>query len=172
MQRWLAKRPPLQVHCTPTCVSWLNRVERFLRAITTERLPRGVFTSVPEWLAAIDERSSHHSIHPKPLIWTRSARDILQKRIGANGRLSSKQNEAPHSRSVGEHRVRRQAEAAAHTAGARRLSARLQGPRGLRQRSSVLRNRSEAADFPGELRSLRTPMGDGRRPGSRRNQLF
>ncbi len=67
MQRWLAKRPPLQVHCTPTCVSWLNRVERFLRAITTERLPRGVFTSVPEWLAAIDERSSHHSIHPKPL---------------------------------------------------------------------------------------------------------
>jgi len=33
---------------------------------------------------------------PKPLIWTKSARDILQKVIRANSRLSSKQNETLH----------------------------------------------------------------------------
>ena len=53
-------------------------VERFVRDITTERLRRGVFTSVPELVAAIDEYVAHHNINPKPLIWTRSARDILQ----------------------------------------------------------------------------------------------
>jgi hypothetical protein len=34
--------------------SWLNMVERFFRDITTERLRRGAFTSVPELVAAID----------------------------------------------------------------------------------------------------------------------
>lgn len=33
---------------------------------------------------------------PKPFIWTKSARDILQKVIRANSRLSSKQNGTPH----------------------------------------------------------------------------
>ena len=33
---------------------------------------------------------------PKPFIWTKSARDILQKVIRANNRLSSKQNATLH----------------------------------------------------------------------------
>ncbi|MHB1529369.1 MAG: hypothetical protein ACYCXT_08100, partial [Acidiferrobacteraceae bacterium] len=52
----------------------------------------GVFTSVPELIAAIDEYITHHNTNPKPFIWTKSARDILQKVIRANSRLSSKQN--------------------------------------------------------------------------------
>ena len=71
-------------------------VERFFRDITTVRLRRGVFTSVPEPIAAIDEYTAHHNTHPKPFIWIKSARDILQKVIRANSRLSSKQNATLH----------------------------------------------------------------------------
>ena len=92
VQAWLAKHPRFNMHFTPTSASWLNMVERFFRDITVNRLRRGVFTSVPELTAAIDEYVAHHNIKPKPFIWTKSATDILQKVIRANSRLSSKQN--------------------------------------------------------------------------------
>jgi transposase len=92
VQDWLAKHPRFNMHFTPTSASWLNMVERFFRDITTERLRRGVFTSVPELVDAINEYIAHHNTNPKPFIWTKSARDILQKVIRANRRLSSKQN--------------------------------------------------------------------------------
>lgn len=96
VQEWLVKHPRFVMHFTPTSASWLNMVERFFRDITTERLRRGVFTSVPDLVAAIDEYVTHHNTAPKPFIWTKSARDILQKVIRANSRLSSKQNAALH----------------------------------------------------------------------------
>jgi transposase len=96
VQDWLAKHPRFNMHFTPTSASWLNMVERFFRDITTERLRRGVFTSVPELISAIDEYIAHHNTKPKPFIWTKSARDILQKVIRANARLSSKQNATLH----------------------------------------------------------------------------
>lgn len=96
VQKWLAKHPRFTMHFTPTSASWLNMVERFFRDITTQRLRRGVFTSVPELVTAIDDYIAHHNINPKPFIWTKTARDILQKVIRANRRLSSKQNEALH----------------------------------------------------------------------------
>ncbi len=54
--------------------------------ITTGRLRRGVFTNVPELIKAIDEYIAHHNTSPKAFIWTRTARDILQKIIRANSR--------------------------------------------------------------------------------------
>jgi transposase len=96
VQDWLAKHPRFNMHFTPTSASWLNMVERFFRDITTERLRRGVFTSVPELIGDIDEYIVHHNALPKPFIWTKSARDILQKVIRANARLSSKQNATLH----------------------------------------------------------------------------
>ena len=96
VQKWLKKHPRFHMHFTPTSASWLNMVERFFRDITTERLRRGVFTSVPELIGAIDEYIAHHNTKPKPFIWTKSARDILQKVIRANSRLSSKQNATLH----------------------------------------------------------------------------
>ncbi|MBS0457270.1 MAG: IS630 family transposase [Proteobacteria bacterium] len=96
VQAWLAKHPRFTMHFTPTSASWLNMVERFFRDITTEQIRRGVFTSVAELIAAIDGYVAHHNKQPKPFIWTKSARDILQKVIRANSRLSSKQNEALH----------------------------------------------------------------------------
>lgn len=96
VQEWLTKHPRIHMHFTPTSASWLNMVERFFRDITTQRLRRGVFTSVPELIQAIDGYIAHHNTNPKPFIWTKTARDILQKVIRANGHLSSKQNATLH----------------------------------------------------------------------------
>jgi transposase len=96
VQKWLAKHPRFNMHFTPTSASWLNMVERFFRDISERRLRRGVFTSVHELVTAIDEYVAHHNSDPKPFIWTASARDILQKVIRANHRLSSKQNATLH----------------------------------------------------------------------------
>ena len=96
VQEWLEKHPRFNMHFTPTSASWLNMVERFFRDISENRLRRGVFRSVPELVAAIDEYVAHHNSKPKPFIWTASARDILQKVIRANSHLSSKQNATLH----------------------------------------------------------------------------
>ena len=71
-------------------------VERFFRDLSTQRLERGVFRSVPELTTAINDYVAVHNKNPKPFIWTAKATDILQKVIRANRRLSSKQNEALH----------------------------------------------------------------------------
>ena len=96
VKKWLAKHPRFHVHFTPTSASWLNMVERFFRSISTDRLERGVFRSVPELIAAIGEYIAAHNRNPKPFIWTAKANDILQKVIRANGQLGSKNNEALH----------------------------------------------------------------------------
>ncbi len=96
VQAWLAKHPRFHIHFRPTSASWLKMVERSFRDLTVSPLHRGVFTSVAELEAAIDEYVAHHDTDPKPFIWTKSARDILQKVIRANSGLSSKQNETLH----------------------------------------------------------------------------
>ena len=60
------------------------------------KLARSKLTSVSKLVAAIDEYIAHHNTNPKPFIWIKSARDILQKVIRANSRLSSKQNATLH----------------------------------------------------------------------------
>jgi transposase len=96
VRAWLAKHPRFHAHFTPTSASWLNMVERFFRDITTDRLRRGVFRSLPELISAIREYIAVHNQDPKPFVWTAKANDILQKVIRANRRLSSKKNEALH----------------------------------------------------------------------------
>jgi transposase len=96
VQEWLGKHPRFKMHFTPTSASWLNMVERFFRDLSENRLRRGVFTSVQELIMVIDAYIAHHNANPKPFIWTASARDILQKVIRANSRLSSKQNATLH----------------------------------------------------------------------------
>ena len=96
VQAWLANNPRIQVHFTPTSASWLNMVERFFRDLTVERIRNGVFRSVGELVSAIEQYIEVHNKAPKPFVWTAKAKDILQKVIRANSRLSSKQNEALH----------------------------------------------------------------------------
>jgi len=79
VKTWLEKHPRFHLHFTPTSSSWLNMVERFFRDITDKRIRRGVFTSVPELEAAINEYIAVHNAKPKPFIWTAKASDILAK---------------------------------------------------------------------------------------------
>ncbi len=93
---WLEKHPRFHLHFTPTSASWLNMVERFFRDLTTDRLRRGVFHSVPDLVATIESYVASHNANPKAFIWTAKAKDILEKVIRANKRLSSKQDAALH----------------------------------------------------------------------------
>ena len=61
-----------------------------------EPLAPGVFKSLPELVTAIDDYVAHHNTDPKPLIWTKSARDILLKVIRADARFCSKQSGTLH----------------------------------------------------------------------------
>ncbi len=79
VQRWLKRHPRVHMHFTPTSSSWLNLVERFFRDLTDKRIRRGVFRSVPELIAAIQESIARHNAAPKPFVWTKTAKDILAK---------------------------------------------------------------------------------------------
>jgi len=76
---WLAKHPRFHFHFIPTSSSWLDLVERWFRAITAERLRRGVFKSVAELERAIYDYIEHNNAKPKPFAWTKSANDIIVK---------------------------------------------------------------------------------------------
>jgi transposase len=76
---WLAKHPRFHLHFIPTSSSWLNLVERWFREITTDRIRRGVFRSVPDLERAINDYIEHNNANPKPFVWTKSANDIILK---------------------------------------------------------------------------------------------
>lgn len=76
---WLAKHPRFHLHFIPTSSSWLNLVERWFREITTDRIRRGVFKSVPDLERAINDYIEHNNANPKPFVWTKSANDIILK---------------------------------------------------------------------------------------------
>jgi transposase len=79
VRRWLHRHSRVQMHFTPTSASWLNMIERFFRDLSSKRIRRGVFRSVPELIAAIESYIAHHNQQPKPFIWTAKASDILEK---------------------------------------------------------------------------------------------
>jgi len=76
---WLKKRPRYHLHFTPTSSSWLNQVERWFARITEQRIRRGVFKSVDELIAAIDDYIAEHNRRPKPFFWIASADLNLQR---------------------------------------------------------------------------------------------
>lgn len=84
---WLKRHPRFHMHFTPTSASWLNMVERWFRDLTGKRLKRGVFTSVPQLIAAIEDYIRTMNQSPKPFIWTAKASDILEKVKLARGSL-------------------------------------------------------------------------------------
>jgi len=79
VQAWLERHPRFYLHFIPTSSSWLNLVERWFREITTQRLRRGVFRSLPELLTAITAYIDQHNQDPKAFVWTASAQDIIAK---------------------------------------------------------------------------------------------
>jgi transposase len=79
VKAWLAKHPRFHMHFVPTSSSWLNMVERWFRDLTSKRLKRGSFASVPELIAAIEDYIAHNNAHPKPFLWTKTADEIIEK---------------------------------------------------------------------------------------------
>src|SRR5829696_5804237 len=66
VKAWLAKHPRFHLHFTPTSASWLNQVERFFLDLTTKRLRRGVFRSLPELIEAITAYLRTYNARPTP----------------------------------------------------------------------------------------------------------
>ncbi|MGH6637098.1 MAG: IS630 family transposase [Polaromonas sp.] len=87
VREWLAKHPRFCMHFTATSASWMNMVERFFRSLSEDRLKRGVFQSLGDLITAIEQYVGAHNENPKPFVWTKDARDILQKVIRARGKL-------------------------------------------------------------------------------------
>ncbi len=79
VKAWLAKHPRFHMHFVPTSSSWLNLVERWFRDLTTKRLMRGRFCSVPQLVSAIEDYIADNNKDPKPYKWTKSAAEIIEK---------------------------------------------------------------------------------------------
>lgn len=76
---WLVKHPRIHLHFIPTSSSWLNLVERWFREITDKAIRRGVFGSVPDLIAAIEDYLAANNADPKPFVWTATTEQILKK---------------------------------------------------------------------------------------------
>ena len=79
VKSWLKRHKRFHLHFTPTSSSWLNLVERWFREITDKRIRRGVFRSVKELIAAIEDYVAKHNENPQSFTWTAKADAILEK---------------------------------------------------------------------------------------------
>jgi transposase len=79
VKAWLAKHPRFDLHFTATSSSWLNLIERWFGEITRKRIRKGIFKSVPELIAAIEEYIRCNNENPKPFVWTKRAEEIIDK---------------------------------------------------------------------------------------------
>ena len=92
VKAWLKKHPRFHLHFTPTSASWLNMVERFFRELTTKRLRRGVFRSLPELIEAITEYLQHYNPRPTPFVWTVYRARLIGHRTGEFRQLKAERS--------------------------------------------------------------------------------
>ena len=76
---WIERQKRLFRPFTPTSASGLNRIERCLGPRTEKRLRRGVFHSVPDLERSLQDYLKTYNENPRPLVWTKTADEILQK---------------------------------------------------------------------------------------------
>jgi len=79
VKAWLQRHPRFVAHFIPTSSSWLNLVERWFGELTSKRIRRGSFVSVPDLKRAIDEFLDAWNEQPRPFVWTASVQSICQK---------------------------------------------------------------------------------------------
>jgi len=79
VRRWFLRHPRWHLHFTPTSASRLDQVERFFAEITTRRIRRGAFRSVPDLEQAIRDYWAHRNSNPRPFVWTATADSIPGK---------------------------------------------------------------------------------------------
>jgi transposase len=76
---WLKRHPRFVCHFVPTSSSWLNLVERWFGELTSKRIRRDSFRSVPDLKQAIDEFIAAWNEKPKPFLWTATVDSIVAK---------------------------------------------------------------------------------------------
>jgi transposase len=79
VRAWLGKHRRFHMHFIPTSSSWLNVIERFFSELTTKRIRRGAFSSVPDLIETIEDFIARHNADPKPYVWTAQVEKILDK---------------------------------------------------------------------------------------------
>jgi transposase len=79
VKNWLSKHKRFHLHFIPTSSSWLNLIERWFGQITQKRIRRGIFRSVPDLIAAIEEYIRLNNQDPKPFVWNKKVDEIIQK---------------------------------------------------------------------------------------------
>jgi transposase len=79
VRAWLRRHPRVHLHFIPTGSSWLNMVERLFSELTEKQLRRLAVTSVPQLVSAVTDFIEHRNEAPRPYIWTKSAKDIIEK---------------------------------------------------------------------------------------------
>jgi hypothetical protein len=77
----------------------LNLVERWFGELTSKRIRRGAFVSVPDLVAAISEFLDNWNDNPKPFVWTATVESIVEKLQRCRQTLESIQPECTLPRS-------------------------------------------------------------------------
>ena len=76
---WIERKKRIFLHFVPTSASWANLVERFFAVLTQKQIRRGVFTSVPHLEKCLREYLHNYNENPRPLVWTKSVEEIVEK---------------------------------------------------------------------------------------------
>lgn len=79
VKAWLKRHPRFVCHFVPTSSSWLNLVERWFSELTSKRIRRDTFHSVPDLKQAIDAFIAAWNEKPKPFVWTATVDSIVAK---------------------------------------------------------------------------------------------
>jgi transposase len=79
IHRWLLAHPRFVLHFTPTYSSWLNQVERWFAELQRRCLERGVFCSLDELTAALEDWIRLWNENARPFTWTKTADEIIDR---------------------------------------------------------------------------------------------
>ena len=79
VQAWLKRHPRFHMHFTPTFALLDQSGRTLFRLDYRAPIRRGVFKSVAELQAAIEQYLETHNADPRPFVWTASAITILEK---------------------------------------------------------------------------------------------
>ena len=79
VHRWLLAHPRVQLHFTPTYSSWISQVERWFAELQRRCLDRGVFCSLDELTAALEDWIKFWNATARPFQWTKTADQIIDR---------------------------------------------------------------------------------------------
>jgi transposase len=79
VRRRLLARPRVQLHFTPACSSWISQAERWFAELQRRCPDRGVFCSLDELTAALEDWIEIWNATVRPFKWTKTADQIIDR---------------------------------------------------------------------------------------------